>query len=215
MRGTNRFDAICSSSFILLQGLPSGYNRDFHEEKEILVASLELLLRACDVIPPLVRTTTINVDRMREISSGNFANATELANYLVHVHKQPFRHAHDIVGTLVGKLSRAGKNFMTDFDTSVKHLHEHGIKATEEEIRNVLDPQKVMLTYNSLGGTGKKAVVENMQRLRAELNDKIRVLEADEKRVRQARENCRQLASTAPSTVKDLASLKSLVGKFL
>ncbi len=76
----------------MLQGLPSGYNRDFHEEKELLVDSLELVLRAADVIPPLIATTTINTQRMEEISSANFANATELANYLVHKHKQPFRH---------------------------------------------------------------------------------------------------------------------------
>ncbi len=107
------------------------------------MASLELICAASDVIPPLVETTTINNDRMKEIAPGNFANATELANYLVHKHKLPFRHAHDVVGTLVGKLSRAGKNFMTDFDLCVAHLKEHGIVAPIEEIRTVLDPQKV------------------------------------------------------------------------
>ncbi len=34
------------------------------------------------------------------------------------------------------------------------HLKEHNVVAPLEEIRNVLDPQKVMLTYNSEGGTG-------------------------------------------------------------
>jgi hypothetical protein len=37
----------------------------------------------------------------------------------------------------------------------MKHLKEHNIDAPAEEIRNVLDPQKVMLTYNSEGGTGE------------------------------------------------------------
>ncbi len=107
-----------SAGMILMKGLPSGYNRDFHEQKELLVASLELQLRAAEVIPPLIDTTTINTQRMKEIAAANFANATELANYLVHKHKLPFRHAHDVVGTLVGRLSRAGKNFMVGFGFS-------------------------------------------------------------------------------------------------
>ena len=166
MRGrAGRMIGLATAGMAMMKGLPSDYNRDFHEEKELLVESFELIQRASDVIPPLVRTTTINTDRMAKISAANFANATELANYLVHKHKQPFRHAHDIVGTLVGKLNRSGQNFMTDFDTCVGHLKEHGIVAPPQEIRNVLDPKQVMLTYNSYGGTGKRAVSETLDNL--------------------------------------------------
>lgn len=41
----------------------------------------------------------------------SFATATELANFLVGKHKMPFRKAHEVVGTLVGELSRAGQDF--------------------------------------------------------------------------------------------------------
>lgn len=136
MRGrAGRMIGYSSGGMIMMKGLPSGYNRDFHEHKELLVASLELALRATEVVPPLIHTTTINTERLKEIAPANFANATELANYLVLKHKMPFRHAHDVVGTLVGKLSRAGKNFATDFDTCAAHLREHGVKATDNEIR--------------------------------------------------------------------------------
>jgi argininosuccinate lyase len=196
-----------------MKGLPSGYNRDFHEHKEFLVASLELIIKASDVIPPLISTTTLNTKRMEEISSANFANATELANYLVLKHKMPFRHAHDVVGTLVGKLSRNGKNFMTDFPTCVAHLHEHGVKATDAEIRSILNPKDVMMSYNVTGGTGNKAVLETMALLREELTNKRAVIAADRKRVDTARDNCRAMAA-ASSKVLTLADLKSLVKKF-
>lgn len=170
MRGrTGRMTGYATGGLVLMKGLPSGYNRDFHEEKELLVASLELLLRATEVVPPLIQTTTINTERMEEIAGANFANATELANYIVHKHKQPFRHAHDIVGTLVGKLSRAGKNFDTDFATCAAHLREHGIKASDDEIRSVLSPKTVMLSYNSEGGTGSKAVLATMEHQKEEV----------------------------------------------
>ena len=112
MRGrAGRMIGYSTSGMIMTKGLPSGYNRDFHEQKELLVASLELVNAAAEVVPPLIDTTTINTERMAEIAVANFANATELANYLVFKHKLPFRHAHDVVGTLVGRLNRAGKNF--------------------------------------------------------------------------------------------------------
>jgi hypothetical protein len=114
----------------------------------------------------------------------------------------------------------------------VKHLKEHDIDAPAEEIRNVLDPQKVMLTYNSEGGTGKsqdlyslsfadsilragkKAVQEHMKRLAATLEEKKKVLKADQKRVTEARDKCRAISAAAAS-VKDAAALKSLVHKHL
>ncbi len=114
----------------------------------------------------------------------------------------------------------------------MKHLKEHDIIAPIEEIRNVLDPQKVMLTYNSEGGTGeaflffclpieselalagKKAVIENMKRLAASLEEKKSVLKADQKRVTDARNKCRAIAAAAAS-VKDINGLKSLVSKHL
>lgn len=215
MRGrAGRIIGYSTAGMVMMKGLPSGYNRDFHEEKEILVSSLELILRAADVIPPLVNTTTINTDRMKEISSANFANATELANYLVHKHQQPFRHAHDIVGTLVGKLYRSGKDFMSDFETCVAHLKEHGIVATNEEIRNVLDPQKVMMTYNSLGGTGNKSVLSMLDKFRDDLREKKSELEKDKKRVEEARSKCLQLAKSYKG-VETLKDLQKCVDKFL
>jgi argininosuccinate lyase len=214
MRGrAGRMIGLANAGFIMMKGLPSGYNRDFHEEKEILVESIELILRAADVIPPLIRTTTLNLERMKEISSGNFANATELANYLVHKHKMPFRHAHDVVGTLVGKLSRAGKNFSTDFETCLNHLKECGINAPKQEIADILDPTQVMLSYNSLGGTGKKAVLQTMKNLHQELDSQVKVLEEDKQRVTKAYNACRSIASSA-NTIRDLDSLKNLLKKY-
>lgn len=217
MRGrAGRMIGYATGGMVMTKGLPSGYNRDFHEQKELLVASLELVSSAADVVPPLVDTTTINIERMEEIASANFANATELANYLVHKHKQPFRHAHDIVGTLVGRLNRAGENFMSDFDTCVKHLKENGIDAPVEEIRKVLDPKEVMMTYNSFGGTGKKAVQANFASLTKELDAKKAVLAADLKRVTDARNNSRAIAEAASKgQITDLKSLQSLVNKYV
>jgi hypothetical protein len=67
---------------------------------------------------------------------------------------------------------------------------------------------------DSILRTGKKAVQEHMKRLTATLEDKKKVLKADQKRVTEARDKCRAISAAAAS-VKDLAGLKSLVSKHL
>lgn len=216
MRGrAGRIYGYASAGLTMMKGLPSGYNRDFHEEKELLVASLELMHRAAHVIPPLVRTTTLNLERMREVSVGNFANATELANYLVGTHNLPFRHAHDVVGTLVGKLSRAGHNFATDPNTCLAHLKEHGINAPDDEVLAVLDPAKVAASYNSLGGTGRKSVEETLAILHNSLGKHRRLLEDDSVRISNAYDAVREIAGSADrfKTAADIASISDAVIK--
>lgn len=137
LRGrTGRMTGYLMGGLTMLKGLPSGYNRDFHEEKVracgcvraraqrrsqsqcsgVLVcvgAAAHVAearqwrnggtaaaaggvdahtLCAAQVIPPLVKSTTLNKGRMRELSHGNFAAATELANYLVRA-RRPLRVA--------------------------------------------------------------------------------------------------------------------------
>merc|ERR1719265_3045024 len=75
----------------MLHGLPSGYNRDFHEEKELLFASMRMAIRSASIVEPLVHSTTFNTQRMEELCDKNFMTATELANYLVDKHDVPFR----------------------------------------------------------------------------------------------------------------------------
>jgi hypothetical protein len=85
-----------------------------------------------------------------------------VANYLVSQHNVPFRQAHHIVGSLVGDLSRAGKNFR-DLDTCLNHIIvTHKIPADREKLKKVFDSKQVMLSYNSQGGTGPKAVQQMM-----------------------------------------------------
>ena len=52
----------------MLHGLPSGYNRDFHEEKELLFQSCDMANRAAAIIPGLVSTTNFNLPRMKVLS---------------------------------------------------------------------------------------------------------------------------------------------------
>jgi len=164
---------------------------------------------AAEVIPPLIDTTTINGKRMAELPFKQYSTATELANYLVSKHSVPFREAHHISGSLVGELYRAGEDFSTNRQKCYDHLREKGIKASNEEIDQVLDPKSVMLSYNSYGGTGKDAVVVIEKELRKALEEHEQVLQQDKERVQHAYKRTRAIAREGHTvkTVDDISRL--------
>jgi len=191
---SGRVNGLANAALTLCKGLPSGYNRDFHEDKEITVEIFDLANRMTETFPSLVESTTINVKRMEEIAGKNFSTATELANYLVLVHNVPFREAHHIVGSLVGELYRAKKNF-EDFDYCFEHLKKHNINAPEADVKRVLDAKSVMMSYNALGGTGPVATKQTIKNLKNVLENHKKVLAEDQKRVTNAYDSVRKLAS--------------------
>jgi len=188
-----RMTGYANAGFVLTKGLPSAYNRDFHEDKEILVRSMDLINRIVAVIPPLIKSVQINEKRMAELTYKNFGNATELANYLVSKHDVPFRESHHVVGSLVGKLTRAGKDF-SSFDLCNEHLKECGINAPENELRAVLEPRSVMMSYNSLGGTGEESVKHMLSEMQNLSAAHAKSLETDNKRVSEAFAATRDIA---------------------
>jgi len=196
----------------MLHGLPSGYNRDFHEEKELIFASCHMANRAASIVPALVETTNFNLGRMKEVCDKNFMTATELANYLVSDHNVPFRATHHIVGSLVGQLTRAGDN-LTNTKAVMEHLKKEGINADEAAVRRVLDPATVMLSYNSIGGTGPKAMREIAREIHSDLNQHKEALTKDQKRIDTAFNAARSIAKAVGEkgqnvkTVEDLAKI--------
>lgn len=207
-----RMTGYMTAGLTMTKGLPSAYNRDFHEDKEILIASMDMINLMVDVVPALIESTTLNTERMGELTHGNFGNATELANYLVLKHGVPFRESHHIVGSLVGDLYRSGENF-SNFDRCYAHLKNNGIDAPEQEIRDVLDPKTVMMSYNSYGGTGVESTKQLLADMRQNLADRAAELEVDRTRVETAHNNTRDIAKKI-SDVNSVESLGDLIQSY-
>jgi argininosuccinate lyase len=211
LRGrTGMVTGYAMGGYTMLHGLPSGYNRDFHEEKELLFASMTMAIRAAEIVPALVESTTFNKDRMRELCDKNFMVATELANYLVAKHDIPFRETHHIVGSLVGKLVAKGDN-MTNLGLVMEHLKEKGIDAKLEDVLPYVDPDRIVATYNSEGGTGPKAMQQTLAHMDNRLASLTATLDADEARVSNAFKACQEIGDkgAAVQTVDDLAQIIS------
>jgi argininosuccinate lyase len=83
-----------------LKGLPLTYNSDMQEDKEPWFDSVDTLEAVLAVVPPMLRTLTFKVERMRAAAGASYATATDLADYLVRK-GVPFREAHEVVGRAV------------------------------------------------------------------------------------------------------------------
>jgi argininosuccinate lyase len=190
---TGKMYGILMAMLTTMKGLPSGYNRDYHEDKTTLVDSLTLSKDSIEVIQGVIETLQVNPQRMRSLVEDNFATATELANYLVRKHNIPFRQCHRIVGYVVGELVARGKNFK-DEQTTRELLKSQGITISDEDFENTLDPEKVVENYNSRGGTSSKEVTRMIRSMQKELDSVQGGLNARIAVEREANEKTRAIA---------------------
>jgi len=85
---------------VMLKGLPASYNKDLQEDKEPLFDAMRTLSLCLRVVPPTMDGATVDRARARDAATGGYANATELADYLVE-RGAAFRDAHEIAGRAV------------------------------------------------------------------------------------------------------------------
>lgn len=90
-----------------LKGLPLAYNKDMQEDKEGLFDALDTWLDCLHMAALVLDGIQVKRPRCKAAEQG-YANATELADYLV-AKGVPFREAHHIVGEAVVEAIRQGK----------------------------------------------------------------------------------------------------------
>jgi argininosuccinate lyase len=91
----------------VLKGLPLAYQRDLQEDKAPLFEAFGILAGSLGVMSGLMRTLTVDVDRMREAALEGYTTATAVADALVR-RGVAFRAAHHVVGVLVARAEGAG-----------------------------------------------------------------------------------------------------------
>lgn len=88
------------SLLVIMKGLPLTYNKDMQEVQESLYDVIDTVKAVLVPFTGMVKTMTINKDKMEAAALGGFTNATDLADYLVRK-GIPFRSTHEISGKLV------------------------------------------------------------------------------------------------------------------
>ncbi|QIQ21138.1 argininosuccinate lyase [Zophobihabitans entericus] len=95
-----------SGAVMTFKSLPLAYNKDMQEDKEHLFDALDTWYDCLEMASLVLEDIQINYARCKEAALQGYANATELADYLV-AKGVPFRDAHHIVGeAVVGAIAK-------------------------------------------------------------------------------------------------------------
>ncbi|NLJ35634.1 MAG: argininosuccinate lyase [candidate division WS1 bacterium] len=179
----------------LLKALPSGYNRDFQQDKPPLWHALRLVEQTIVAMTAMVETVKFNTEHMREVVGRNFATATELANYLVADRGLAFRTCHELVGQLVATLIAEGKT-LDDHEDVQRILAAHGQDLTLDEIAGVCDPEACLARQRSLGSTGPDSVLQMSRRFTEMVSANASAVEQRMEHLQQAHEKTRHIVDT-------------------
>ena len=150
-----------------MKGLPLAYNKDMQEDKEGVFDAVKTILPSLKVMTGMVKTLKVNKDQMAHATHHDFSNATELADYLA-TKGIPFRQAHEIVGELVLKGLKTGRDLADITLAEFKQIDPR----VEEDVYQVLKPAVAVQRRNSLGGTG-------FDQVRAQIAAAQQILAAD------------------------------------
>ncbi len=148
----------------MLKGLPLAYNRDLQEDKVHLFQGVDTV-RSCVRLSLLtLKAATFHPERMRKALAGDFSNATELADYLVHK-GLPFRQAHEVVGKAVNHCVKAGIA-LESLTTSQFQTFSTLIGA---DVGEWLKPERGVEARSTRGGTGTAPVLKQIEAARLSL----------------------------------------------
>jgi len=163
----------------LLKGLPLGYQRDLQEDKPPLFGAVAMYEASLAIMAGLVATLAIDRERMRAATDEGYTTATAAADALVR-RGVPFRAAHHIVGTLVGRAERDATPTLaglsdgaivdalreSDDPTARSLADEPAIAAA---VRAAASVEGALTAADVVGGTAPKRVAAALAAARARL----------------------------------------------
>jgi argininosuccinate lyase len=141
----------------MLKGTPSGYNKDFQEDKRAAFDAFDGVQALLPAVSGTIRTLRFDRQRMRTAVS-SFMMATDLADFLVR-RGLSFREAHHAVGALVRQAEAAG----VELDALPQSAFTDANPLLTPSARRELDPLRSLANREIPGGTGPLAVADQIR----------------------------------------------------
>ena len=148
----------------IVKGLPLAYNKDLQEDKLPVFDSAEQAAASLKMAVMLVSKLKFDKKRLKELITKGEMTAVDMADYLV-LKGMPFREAHRVVGSAIGECEKKGVSIAK---LSLKELKGFS-KLFEKDVYDYLDPVKSPDRKKGTGATSKKAIAEQIKRLKREL----------------------------------------------
>lgn len=146
-----------------IKGLPSGYSKDLQDDKRALFDAVDTLRLVLPAMAGAVGEISFNKDRMRAAVTGAMM-ATDLADYLVR-RGATFREAHAVVGELVRRAEEAQLDLAALPVDEIRNAHP----LFGDDVGDALMPETSIKQREVAGGTGPRAVREQLEQARQAL----------------------------------------------
>ncbi len=153
---TGRVYGNLTSLLTVMKGMPLTYAKDMQEDKEPFFDTVDTVWMALEVFAGAWATMSVHKGRMSTALDGMIL-ATDLADYLVRK-GMPFRACHQVVGKLVRTALERGMR-LEDLDLETFQAASDRFEADVEE---VLSPERSTALRDLPGGTGRKAVQDQI-----------------------------------------------------
>lgn len=139
-----------------IKGLPTTYNKDLQESVEPLIDHIKTVGDSIQIATGVLSTLTTNPDKMAAALAPEML-ATEVADYLVRK-GVPFREGHHISGRVVALAEKKG----VPMDTLQLEELRTVDGRFEEDVKACLDYERAVELKDAVGGTSKRAVIEQI-----------------------------------------------------
>lgn len=153
----------------MMKGLPMSYDRDMQEDKAPLFEALDTVQGNIIVFEAMIASAKWNLPKMAASCDGGFANATDVADYLVRK-GMPFRTAHGVAAQCVRLAIDTGRS-------AIEELTLAEIKAIsplfEEDIFTKITPKACMEARKTTGGPSPEQTKKQIAALEAFCKDKV------------------------------------------
>ena len=150
-----RVQGALTGMMMTLKGLPLAYNKDMQEDKEGLFDALDTWLDCLHMATLVLDGIQVRRPRCEEAAQQGYANATELADYLV-AKGVPFREAHHIVGEAVVEAIAQGKPLE---DLALADLQKFS-SVIADDVYPILSLQSCLDKRSAKGGVSPKQVAQ-------------------------------------------------------
>jgi len=150
----------------VMKGLALAYNKDMQEDKEAIFDALDNTEICIELFTSMLRTLTLNKEKMLESARHGFLNATDCADYLVRS-GMAFRDAYKITGSLV--------RHCIDNKTTLEELPIEAYKEFsplfEKDVYESLDLVRCVNERRVYGGPARESVEKQIEGIRAFLGN--------------------------------------------
>ncbi len=145
----------------MVKGLPLAYDRDLQEDKDALFDALDTVEANLKVFTAMISSCKWNLKNMALSCEGGFANATDLAEYLVRK-GLPFRTAHSVAAKAVRMALDAGLQKIEDLSIEELQICSPLI---EEDIYDLITPESCVENRKTIGAPSSSSTsvqIKNM-----------------------------------------------------